>query len=218
MSGSITPWFGPTRCPSTPSCRPRSPPVGGPRNAIDPAPAVRGAAAPSVAPSRGRRGWPGHKPVYSLERAGSVRASPVGGSGEQRSRHGVSEEAPARGERELVAAPFGQAQLLETRELARVERVPHVGERDRLVEPEAEHQPFRLARLPRELLHVARRAAARLEGLQVAAQRRCVPPAPALDCADRAHAQAEVVMTEPVAEVVLGAQVAATGELGRPAE
>src|SRR5581483_10957882 len=66
-------------------------------------------------------------------------------------------------------------------------------------------------------LRLPRGPPARLEGRQVAAQRRGVPPAPVLDCADRAHAEAEVVPAEPVAEVVPGPQVARAepGEAGR---
>ena len=85
---------------------------------------------------------------------------------------------------------------------SRVERVLEAVERDRLVEAQAEHHPLRVARRLRQLLDLARRASARLERLQVAADRRRVAPAPVLDCADRAHAEAEVVVSEPVAEVV----------------
>ena len=65
---------------------------------------------------------------------------------------------------------------------------------------------------------LARRPLAAGERREVAGERRRVPPAPALDCADRADAEPEVVAPEPVAEVVPRPQVAAAGPLRREAE
>src|SRR5262249_15057070 len=45
-----------------------------------------------------------------------------------------------------------------------------------------------------------------------------VPPASVLDCADSAHAEAEVVVSEPVPEVVLRAQVTSARKRGTAAE
>ena len=132
------------------------------------------------------------------------------GSGEQRRRHAVAEEAPARGERELVPVPLGQARAARAgrarRRRARA-RAPRARAARRGAGPSITRSVSRIS--ARELLELARRPPARLERRQVAAERRCVPPAPILDCADRAHAEAEVVVPEPVAEVVPRPQVAA---------
>ena len=81
------------------------------------------------------------------------------------------------------------------------------GEWQRLVEPERKHHPLGRARRRRQLLGLARRAPAGGERTQVAGERGSVAPAAAPDRADRAHTEAEVVVAEPVAEVVAGAKV-----------
>ncbi|HEX7525226.1 MAG TPA: coproporphyrinogen-III oxidase family protein, partial [Gaiellaceae bacterium] len=78
---------------------------------------------------------------------------------------------------------------------------------ERVVETQAEHHPLRRAHLGRQLLELPRRPLPPCEGSDVAGERRCVAPAPVLDCADGAHAEAEVVPPEPVAEVVVRPQV-----------
>ena len=122
-----------------------------------------------------------------------------------RRRRGIGRAGSARASRSpSSASPMSG----EPCELVGVERALEARERQRLVEPEAEHHPLRRADLGRQLLERSRWPLARAERREVAGERRCVAPAPVLDCADRAHAEAEVVVPEPVAEVVPRPQVA----------
>ena len=122
----------------------------------------------------------------------------------------VSVSAPA----ERSARP----RLLDPREAGGVERLPDARERQRLVEAEPEHDALPRADGLVERLELALGRPARRERLQVAPELRRVPPALALDCRDRADPDAEVVVGEPVAEVVPRAEVASrlgAAEVGR---
>ena len=95
---------------------------------------------------------------------------------------------------------------------------PDTVERQRIVQPEPQHQP-----LPRpdhvvELLHLPGRWGARRERRDVAREAGRVPPADTIDCRNRAEPDAEVVPSEPVAEVVPGAQIPSAGAIRREAE
>ena len=112
----------------------------------------------------------------------------------------------------VPSARTTRARAAEPLHLARVERPLEAGERQRLVEAQAEHHPLRRAHAP----STAPRAPAaggspRLERGEVARERRRVPPAPILDRADGAHPEPEVVVPEPVAEVVPRPEIAAAG-------
>src|SRR5262249_25855979 len=129
---------------------------------------------------------------------------------EQASGDAAAQEAAARRQREGAVAAGDEPAANEARELGAVDAVLEPRQRQRLAQAQTEHAALLVARLRREVLVLARRAAAALEGGHVAGKRGRVPPAPNLDCADRAHAEAEVVPSEPVAEVVLRPQVPPT--------
>src|SRR5262245_25794880 len=130
---------------------------------------------------------------------------------EQASGDAAAEEAAARRQREGAVAAGYKPAANEARELGWVDAVLQPSQRQRLVEAQTEHDALLLTRLRGQVLVLARRASAVLEGGHVAGERGRVAPAPILDCADRAHAEAEVVPSEPVAEVVLRPQVTPTG-------
>ena len=85
---------------------------------------------------------------------------------------------------------------------------------ERRVEPQAEHQPLGAALGGRQQLDLGGRVAAGLDGRQVAAQAGAVAAPLEADRRDRADAHAEVVVPEPVAQVV-AALVARPAEVGR---
>ena len=77
------------------------------------------------------------------------------GSGDDLGRHPAAEEAAAPRERERLAAVDREAELLGARETFRVERRAEPAERQRLVEPEAEHHAFARPDLVVERLDLA---------------------------------------------------------------
>ena len=112
---------------------------------------------------------------------------------------------------------------LEPLELGRVDylRVEHlsgVSKAQRLVQTQPEHHPLRPPDGDGKLLDLAGRRFPAGQRGYVPRQRWRVPPASALDCADCADPDAEVVAALPVGEVVLRPQVAAAGPAGLEAE
>jgi len=80
--------------------------------------------------------------------------------------------------------------------------VPQPGQRQRLVEAEPEHHTLARPDVAVELFELARGPPARRERREIAPELRRRAPAPLLDCGDRADPEPEVVVAEPVAEVV----------------
>ena len=110
--------------------------------------------------------------------------------------------APSEHNREIIVTGWPQTSFFWQHAPLAAGRLPHSGERQRLVEPQPEHAP-----LPRpdglvERLQLTLGRPPGRERLQVAPEPRRVPPAPVLDCRHRADPDAEVVVGEPVAEVV----------------
>src|SRR5205085_5947608 len=71
-------------------------------------------------------------------------------------RNGVAQKAAAFGQRERVAAGASrEAEAFHTGKAGRVERVPEACERERLVEPEAEHDPFPRPHVAAHVLELA---------------------------------------------------------------
>src|SRR5207253_1075069 len=115
-------------------------------------------------------------------------------------------------------APDGRGRDFEPRPLDERPRADGLSGRDVLLDEEAEHLALGRLLARRQRLELTLRTLPAGTRRQVAVERRGVPPAPVLDCADRAHAEAEVVATEPVAEVVPRAQVPTARAVGAPAE
>ena len=92
-------------------------------------------------------------------------------SGEQPRRHPVAEEATAPRERERSRCSLGQPEQLEACDALRVDRAFEPHQNERFVEPEAKHDPLRLASRACEFLVLASRSVACLERLDVAAER-----------------------------------------------
>src|SRR5581483_11310766 len=93
-------------------------------------------------------------------------------------------------------------------EAGRIERAREAAERQGLVEPQPEHHPLARAGGLVDLLELPLGPRARRDRREVPAESRRGPPPPVLDCADCADPEPEVVVTEPVAEVVPRAQIA----------
>src|SRR5581483_2960430 len=103
-------------------------------------------------------------------------------------------------------------------ELAAIDGGVDLGERERLVEAEPEHEALDQAHVVGQLLDLPRRPFAALQGGEVPRERRRVPHPAILDCADGADAETQVVAAEPVAEVVPGPKVATAGSFRWEAE
>src|SRR6478752_4386643 len=115
-----------------------------------------------------------------------------GGSGQQASGDPAAEEPAAPGQRERPPVGDREPESRKAVELALVEHRLEPRELERLVEPEPEHQPLGRPGGGGKLLHLTRWSVAATEYGDVPRERRGVPPAPVLDCADRSHTDAEV--------------------------
>src|SRR5207237_2638784 len=129
------------------------------------------------------------------------------GSGEDLGRDPAGEEAAPPREGESLPSVDGKAELLRSSEALGVECRPQPGERQGLVEPEAEHDALPCLHTRIEALDLALGGPSGRERFQVAPEPRRVPPAPVFDCADRADPKPEVVAAEPVGEVMQRAEV-----------
>src|SRR5262249_39448119 len=130
----------------------------------------------------------------------------------------AAEIAAALGERERRIGLPREPELLDACEAGRIERVLDSGEQQRLIEAEPQHHARARPGVSVDRLVPPFRSVPRRERREVARELRLVPPAPALDCADRADPEAEVVVAEPVAEVVPRAEVTLSvdaAEVGR---
>ena len=122
---------------------------------------------------------------------------------------------PRGGERDGAVGRRREPEPLEPLEPVEVEHRPRPAAPRPARRGAARASPAR-PRAPRPAAPRARAAAGYppASAVDVAAERRQVPPAPILDCADSAHAEAEVVVPEPVAEVVPRAEVARPARRG----
>src|SRR5829696_7847273 len=128
-------------------------------------------------------------------------------SGEQLGSHTAAEQPSARGQREGLA-PTGRAashqlELLETSEGGTVEHWGEPIERQRLVQSKTEHHALLQADIGRELLDLPRRSVTPRQRRGIGRQPRRVPPASSPHGRDGTHPDSNVVVPEPVPEVVL---------------
>ena len=105
------------------------------------------------------------------------------------------------------AVSGNQAEPLEAGESLTVDGMLQAAEGQRLVQPESEHDPLAAARVGVERLELARRLLAPGESGKVRPEPRPVPSPDRLDRRDRADSESEVVLSEPVPEVVPGPKV-----------
>src|SRR6266516_7819355 len=139
--------------------------------------------------------------------------------GEDLRRHAAAQETASRCQREHPCiAALQQAEPFEPVYCSPVERALQPCELERLVQPQAEQHALAAEHVPRQLLQLPRWLLAGRERREVRAEARRRPPASSVDCRDRADAEAQVVPSPPVREVVPRAQVAAVREPGGSAE
>jgi hypothetical protein len=122
-------------------------------------------------------------------------------------------------QRDHVVPPrLDEAQPPKPGERFRVDRVLEPLECQRLVEAQAEEHTLGASNRPGQRLDLTQWPLSGGKRCQVGAETRRRPPAATFDCRDRTDAEAEVVPSPPVGEVVPRAEVATVHELRQPAE
>src|SRR5262245_15469436 len=130
------------------------------------------------------------------------------GSGEQLGGDAAAEQSAPRREPDRVVAALHQAAGHEARERLPVDDALDPAERERLVEPEPQHEPLDHARVDVELLVVARWRLPRPRRRHVAGQGGKVPATEAPQRGDGPDPDAEIVMPAPDSQVVPCAELA----------
>src|SRR5205809_3218725 len=141
----------------------------------------------------------------------------VSRSGDELCGDAAAEEASAPRQRQRCGtAPPGQIRETErshSLDTGGIQRLLEPHQLQWLVQAQAEKHPLTKPDVELEVLGLPRRTHTCLERRDVAANSRRVAPPRLFDCRDRAHAEAEVVMAPPVAEVVARPEVAPARQL-----
>src|SRR5512133_2622339 len=152
----------------------------------------------------------------SVSSVGATFGISAGILGEEISCHGVAEQPPSvrqgqRAPRMLLAERYAlsETEPFQPCDRLRVERCGDTCDRQRLIEPQAEHDAFLSLHGVRERLELAQGPPTFAERREVRREPRRRAPAPAANGRDRADPKAEVVAPTPVSEVVARAQIAA---------
>src|SRR5690349_7495907 len=157
--------------------------------------------------------------MISLWRSVSSNCTYAGTLRQQLGCNAAAEEAPARSQAQpLAVAPLREPVLLEPLESLLVDGGLEPCESQRFVEPQSEHDSLPALDVVVERFELARRRFSPRERFEVRGEPRRVSSPDPSERRDGTDAEAEIVLAEPVGEVVMRPQVPSVSQFGTPAE